>query len=245
MEPRWRLALGRRIRLTVLLLAGIVAGCASTEMAPDSSNPVQPHEVTIDEACGNPTRFPVSQECLNAMGYRYRGLLQHKTDLVMAVWRACPSASPCTTVRNSTPVCQELNTLKSGSAEYEDADSKCKKAYAADYSCNALVNDPEFQRQGDVSADCLEKTASDPNCSSPGAQDGPAGAKRWWVAMHREMACRDRCIPNDANPDCKQAQAAFADFQDRIQKAMLDAQLKAAFVPPQPIFFPPSPQPRP
>ena len=196
----------------------------------------------MNAACGNPTRFPISQECLNATGYRFRPLLQQKSALVMAVWRACPSAGPCEAIANSTPACQEERSLKSGSPQYEDAASKCKEAFAADYSCKALQNDAEFQRQGRVVGECVDKVLSDPKCALPDARDGPEGSKRWNAAESREMACWDRCLPSDADLDCKQAQAALADFQDRVQKAMLDAQLKAAFAPPEPIYFPPTRQ---
>jgi len=67
MERRWRVATVRLIRLTVLLLVIIAAGCASTRTAPESANFVQPHEVTIEEACGKPTRFPLSRECVDTM----------------------------------------------------------------------------------------------------------------------------------------------------------------------------------
>jgi hypothetical protein len=67
MKRRWRVATVRLIRLTVLLLVIIAAGCASTRTAPESANFVQPHEVTIEEACGNPTRFPLSRECVDTM----------------------------------------------------------------------------------------------------------------------------------------------------------------------------------
>ena len=150
---------------------------------------------------------------------------------------------PRLAVANSTPACQKRSTLKSGSSEYEDANSGCKKAYAADYSCNALMNDPEVKRRGQVVGECIERITNDPNCALPTAQDGPEFSKRWNAAEKRHMACWDRCLPDDADPDCKQAQAALGDFQDRVKKAMLDAQLRAAFAPPTPIFFPPSPPP--
>ena len=94
----------RLIRLTVLLLVIIAAGCASTRTAPESANFVQPHEVTIEEACGNPTRFPVSRECVDTMGYPYGSLLQQKSDLLMAVWRACHD-----TRRRSLHRCRKIN----------------------------------------------------------------------------------------------------------------------------------------
>ena len=160
----------------------------------------------------------------------------------MAVWRAChdTDADPCRAVVNSTPACQEFPTLKDGSAEYEDTRSKCAKALKADYSCHAVKNDPEYQRRVRVMFECMKKISNDPTCAYP-AGAVPAGGperKRWFAADQRGLACEDRCLPHDADPDCKQAQAAFADFQDRVKKAMLDAQLKEAFAPPEPIMAP-------
>ena len=163
----------------------------------------------------------------------------------MAVWRAChdTDADPCTAVVKSTPACHELSTLKSGSPQYQDAASKCGKAQKADYSCHAVKNDPEYQRRVRVMFECMKKISNDPTCAGPTAQDLPARSKRWIEASKRDMACLDSCLPDESAPDCEQAQAALSDFQDRVQKAMLDAQLKEAFAPPDPIMAPYQPPP--
>jgi hypothetical protein len=240
----------RRIRLTALLLLSI-AGCASTPTPPESANFVQPHEITLDEACGNPTRFPVSQECLNATGYRYGPLLQQKSNLVMAVWRACPLDDPCSVIRHgvggtpsragvgAAPACQKADALfyKMVTAmtppdpEWDSAERDCKKAQDEDYSCRALQADETYQRQ-------QANIGSEQDCTSKHCSKTLKG--KGWANCYQdcEVAWNE---PTDN--DCQQAQATLADFQDRVQKAMLDAQLKAAFAPPQPIFFPPSPQP--
>lgn len=232
----------RRIRLTVLLLAGIVAGCASAQT---TSNSAQPHTVTIDEACGTPPLWPVPQKCVEMLGYPYGPLAQRKSDLLMAVWRACPSADPCTPVINSTPACQELSNLKYGSPRYQDAASECGKAQDGDYTCNTVKKDPEYRHRDFATIECIEKNDRDPACAYP-AGAPPAGGperKRWNAADQRALACEDRCWPQDADPDCKQAQTALADFQDRVKNAMLDAQLKAAFAPPEPLVAPYQPPP--
>jgi hypothetical protein len=136
------------------LLANIEAGCGSTQTA--DTVPVKPHTVTI-EACGSPTRFPVSPECMSMMDYPYGPLLQQKSNLLMAVWRACPSADPCEPVRKSAPACQKMDTLKAGTAEFEDVRSKCVNAQSLDYSCHALRSDPEVKLRTQTAGNCMEK----------------------------------------------------------------------------------------
>jgi hypothetical protein len=262
MERHWQVAKVRLIRLTALLLVSIAAGCASTPTEPESANLVQPHEVTIEEACGNPTRFPVSQECLNAMGYRYRPLLQQKSDLLMGVWRACFLDDPCTVIREgvggtrvgAAPACQKAYALfdqmvtafaagerdkASPTPEFDSAERDCERAQHEDYSCRALQGDAVYQRQ-------RANVGPENECTSKRC------SKLWKKAEERHdyaeaaLDCDRECEVAWNEPtdnDCQQAKAALADFQDRVQKAMLDAQLKAAFAPPEPIFFPPPPQP--
>jgi len=222
MERRGRVAKVRLIRLKVLLLVSIAAGCASTRTEPESANFVQPHEVTTEDACGTPFRWPLSRECVNTLSLGLNqaqiALLQHKSDLMMAVWRACPSADPCKAVSDATPACHPLT-------DTDQSLKACREAHEADYSCRALENDPIYAQENRAVGNCLNKC--------PSAQVSVIGG------------CFDRCLDLEypGRAECSQAQTNLADFQDRVQKAMLDAQLKAAFAPPEPIFFPPSPQP--
>lgn len=227
----------------VLLLAGFVAGCGSTQTAPDS-NYAEPHKVTIDEACGTPQRWPISQECLNMLSLGINqsqiALLQQKSDLLMAVWRSCPSASPCKAVSDATLACHPLT---------DQSRKACREAQEADYSCRALENDPIYAQRNHAVSKCMKQMFNDPACADPDPNE-KEGSKAWVAALNRSEGCWDRCFRvaptiygSDDNTECSQARAELADFDDQVKKAMLDAHLKAAFAPPQPIMVPYQPPP--
>jgi hypothetical protein len=206
------------LRLALVLFVGIAAGCASKQTTSDPDF-AQPHPVTLDQACGNPTRFPVSQECVSMMEYPYGSLLQQKSDLLMAVWRACPSDNPCMPVLSSTPACRDLESLKPGTTEYKNAGSSCLVAQTQDYSCSRFHNDPEVKLRAEAVSNCVNKC--------PSAPESAFGD------------CFDRCFDFEypAQVECSRAQASLAYFNDRVQKARLDAELNAAFAPPQPLVL--------
>ena len=210
-----------RARWFVVGIMLTLIGCAST--TPPSAPSVA--KSTMDEACGDPVRWPVSRECVNLLGPR-GSLFQEKSDLVMALWRACPTAAPC----GNFEACKKLQSLKVGTKEYESQRAACKSAQMADYSCSALQRDLEFQRQGRVASECLKNVAKDASCNVE-KQHLRVGSKRWKKASAERIACYERCLPGDSTSDCKQAQAHLANFEDRIQKEPLDQASREALVP--------------
>jgi hypothetical protein len=195
-----------RSRWLIVGAALLLMGCASQ---------VAPNRAAIDETCGNPTRFPVSQECVALMGDPDGSLLQRKSDLTMAVWRACPSTDPC----GRLEACQKAESVKPDNPKFETRSDECARAQQTDYSCSSLQKDPEYVRRSQAISECVKNLADDPRCAGPVARHDRPRTKRWKSALAREMACYDRCLPSDSAPDCKQAQAALGDFQDgRVQK---------------------------
>jgi hypothetical protein len=207
-------------------------GCASLMKTTSPTGP-QVAKSTMDEACGNPVRWPISQECVNLLGPR-GSLFQEKSDRVMAVWRACPSAAPC----GNFGACKKLQSLTVGTQEYESQRADCRGAQGADYSCSALQKDPEFQRRGRAASECLKNMANDRHCGKE-KQHFRVGSKRWNQASAQEIACYEHCLPGDSTPDCKQAQADLATFEDRVQHESSDPVL-GELAPPQPIIVPPT-----
>jgi hypothetical protein len=103
-------SLGTAVAVAVIVLAPLLAGCATNTPRITQLQWSEPDAQTqVANACGTPTRFPVSQECVTLMGYPYGALFQRKSDLEMAVWRVC-ATGPCTLVSKETPACQELHT---------------------------------------------------------------------------------------------------------------------------------------
>jgi hypothetical protein len=225
----------------ILVLVGCSPLLDSSETTPQASP-----TVGIDEVCGNPTWFPVSQECVGRMGYPYGTLLKQKSDLLMAVWRSCPSASPCEAVQQATPACLQIRQGRIS----DETTKACHKAQRADHSCGSLLNDPMYKQRDQAEeraiGECLTQIEADPACAYPA--NANLRSKKSLAAWNRADACLDRCLSyqtTDDNPECNQARAKFADFQDRVQKAALDAELKQAFDPPRPIAIPYQPAPQP
>lgn len=240
---------GVRYRLIVVLLVGIAAGCFSTQTVSDSDS-TQPHTVTIDEACGNPTRFPVSQECMSLIG-RFSAVMQRRSDLVMAMWRACPD-NPCSVIEfgvgdtpghtgvGAAPSCQKADALfyqevesnAPPNSELDSAARACEKAQHEDYSCSALQADSVYSRQ-------QANLASEEQCSSKRCGKLIKEANPWLDCERNcELAWNE---PTDS--DCQQARDNLASFNQKVQDAMVNAELRDAFAPPTPVLIsPPSPE---
>jgi hypothetical protein len=221
---RWRRPLSVGTALSLI-------GCASfftsnSRTRPDMS---ASHKQTIDEACGNPTRWPISQDCLNLIDSPQGPLLQQKSDLIMAVRRSCPSADPCALLE----ACQKPDLLGENidTSEWEAQKADCVRSQQADYSCAAIQKDREYRLRQYAVLGCLSKISDNPRCAGPTKRERP-GTRAWNRALDRKTACLNRCLPSDSAPDCRQAEDALDDFQQRVHREVLDAALKAAFSPP-------------
>ena len=227
----------RLLRVEVILLAIVEIGCASNQTVPRPSQP-HPQTVTADKACGNPTRFPVSKGCVNVIGSPYGSLLQQKSDLVMDVWRYCPSSNPCLRL----DACRKLTGIDSGSPELNAQLTNCMRAQQNNYSCSSLQKDPEYVRQQQTTDECLKKMIDDRSCF-PGQRHHP-GSRAWKSEVAHQKACWDRCLPDESMVAvCTHAQAALADFENGLKNAIADAELKQLFKPSEGILVPTAAEP--
>jgi hypothetical protein len=127
--------------------------------------PVGGFEQQLDEACGKPIAYPLGAKCVGLMGSA-GPMLQHRSDLVMRIWRSCPDDNPCYRVTREDPACGGQAPL-AVSDRGAGALDPCQRAQEANYSCAALRNDLvylESIRQASppqaAEADCAEDKKS-------------------------------------------------------------------------------------
>jgi hypothetical protein len=135
---------GASIALTPLLLLG---GCTpgSSPMVKLHGVPVGSFEQQLNEACGQPIAYPLGAQCIGLMGSA-GPMLQHRSDLVMRIWRSCPDDNPCYRVTQTDPVCGGQG-LTAVSDRGGGAGNPCERAQEANYSCAALRNDLVYQQR--------------------------------------------------------------------------------------------------
>lgn len=73
-------------------------------------------------------------------------MLQHRSDLVMAIWRSCPDENPCYQVARTESACSG-QTLTAVSDTGSGAQTSCLKAQQANYSCAALRDDLVYKER--------------------------------------------------------------------------------------------------
>ncbi len=139
MQLPWLRRIGRE------LAAGAIALCApmalsncTAPMAKLHGVPASGFEQQLNEACGRPIVYPLSARCVALMGSA-GPMLEHRSELVMAIWRTCPHDNPCYRITTTDPACtgQELTAVAASSG----AGDPCQRAQQADYSCAALRDD--------------------------------------------------------------------------------------------------------
>jgi hypothetical protein len=99
-------------------------------------------DAQLDDACGQPIVYPLSAKCITLMGSA-GPMLQHRSELVMRIWRSCPEENPCNSVTRTDPACsgQALTPVADIGATGNNA---CQKAQDSNYSCAALRKDPVY-----------------------------------------------------------------------------------------------------
>ncbi len=118
-----------------LALCLLLIGCAAkTTGANTPGVPTGRFEEQLADSCGERVAYPISGKCISMMG-SVGPLLQHRSDLIMAIWRSCPDENPCNRVAANEPAC---------SGQADSAADSCKKVQQADYSCAALLKDPAY-----------------------------------------------------------------------------------------------------
>jgi hypothetical protein len=144
----------------------VLSDCVTTTTQPGVA--AGNFEQQLDDACGKPIAYPLSAKCITLMG-GVGPTLQHRSDLVMRIWRTCPDENPCNQIAKTDPACtgQSANApLTAVSDPAARADDQCQRAQQANYSCAALRNDlvyKESLRQPAAPADPDDSCAENKN----------------------------------------------------------------------------------
>jgi len=107
--------------------------------------PAGSFEQQLDEACGQPIVYPLSPKCIALMGSA-GPMLEHRSELVLAIWRTCPYDNPCYRVTTTDPACtgQGLTAVSDKGSGVGDP---CQRAQQANYSCAALRDDLAYMER--------------------------------------------------------------------------------------------------
>ncbi len=136
----------RIVKASVAVANGLLLMSACTANSRPAANPVSvpasAFEQRLADSCGQPVAYPISAKCVAIMG-SVGPLLQHRSDLIMAIWRSCPGENPCDRVSAAQPACGgQVSPVQR--VDFADGNESCRKAQEADYSCAALLNDPVY-----------------------------------------------------------------------------------------------------
>ncbi len=118
---------------------------SSTPLVKLHGVPASGFEKQLDDACGQPIVYPISAKCIALMG-GVGPMLQHRSDLVMRIWRTCPDDNPCYRVTRTDPACSG-QALTAVSDSGSGAGDQCQRAQEANYSCAALRDDLVYQER--------------------------------------------------------------------------------------------------
>jgi len=123
-----------------VVLSIVLAACSahSRPAADPAPVPVSAFEQRLADSCGQPVSYPISARCVAMMG-SVGPLLQHRSDLIMKIWRNCPAENPCNRIATSQPACGGAQPVSFGTVN-----QSCRQAQEADHSCAALLKDPVY-----------------------------------------------------------------------------------------------------
>jgi len=183
--PHMRAALTTSVLLvSMLLFSG--CGASSQKAGPDASQTQAAIAQRVDfkKRCGDPIRFPISDECAQLAG-NAGPQLRRQSDLTVAMWRACAMIpSSAETIRQEaiargdakTEVGQKMIGEMERTEQHSDspcvaADLRdldcvagnidaCDTARNGDPACSAWLNDNDTQER----IHCLERAEHDPEC---------------------------------------------------------------------------------
>lgn len=197
----------RAALITSFLLVSIVAlsACGSSKHKAEEQARQQAAEQKaaadaeqrFRKLCGDPIRFPISQQCIAMAGPR-GPMLRRQSDLTVALWRAC-SLTPTSaeTIRQevtarggaNTPVSQQLISGMERAEQNSDspcvrADLRdldcvagngdaCAHARSSDPECAAWMNDPDTQAR----IQCLQRAVTNSACANRQQAAGYLGAE--------------------------------------------------------------------
>jgi hypothetical protein len=128
----------------VAALCALLLGACSTASRP-AAHPValpgSSFDQELTDACGQPVAYPISPKCVSMMG-SVGPLLQHRSDLIMKIWRSCPDENPCYRITRTDPACNGAPAAQPVSLG--NSNQSCKEAQETDHSCAALLRDPVY-----------------------------------------------------------------------------------------------------
>jgi hypothetical protein len=220
----------RAASITFLLLVSAIAfcGCGSSSGKNEVVAAAQNPSVTAIDAraefkrrCGDPVRFPITDECVQLAGDQ-GSTLKRLSELSAAVWRACSlTPSSAETIRQElvakggakSPIGQKL--IGEMERTEQHSDSPCVAADLRDLDCVAGNSDA-----------CSNSRDSDPACVA-WTNDGDTQSRLNCInrAVH-DSACIAEASDNSGNGDATAANSisdseAQAEDCRRIEKACL------------------------
>ncbi len=147
MELPWlrRVVTGWVASALAFILMMLVGGCTagSSPMVKLHGVPAGSFEEQLNEACGKPIVYPLSSKCIALMGSA-GPMLEHRSELVMAIWRTCPYDNPCYRITTTDSACtgQGLTAVSDSGVG-----NPCQRAQQANYSCAALRDDLAYMER--------------------------------------------------------------------------------------------------
>lgn len=205
-----------------LLAASILAllACGSSSKDEQAQPPPNPNAAELqakaelrrkrDAVCGNPLRFPVSDECLK-MAQHDAPILIKQNDLTLAVWRNCAlTPASAEAIRRETiakgtadsamgrRIIAEMERTEKNSdspcvrADLNDPDcmagdvNACAQARSNDKACIAWFHDPDTRKR----IQCLGETANSSICAQAAAAESQSDGGPLSDAQQLEDDCR-------------------------------------------------------
>jgi len=205
--------------LLLLVSMAVVQGCGSSSKKAEAdathTQAAQQAAAEFQKRCGDPVRFPISEECVRLAGADGPHL-RRRSDLTVAVWRNCaliPSSAE--TIRQElsakggakTPVGEKMIGEMERTEQHSDspcvaADLRdldcvagnadaCENARNGDPACMAWLNDNDTQQR----LRCIDRAVHDQSCAAkqPAGDEsnGDSGAANYFSdAPAQEEDCR-------------------------------------------------------
>ena len=187
----------------LFILIFVLTGCGSSakkaadeaEQAQAAKNAATQQRAQFEKRCGDPVRFPISDECVRMAGDRGTSL-KKQSDLTVAVWRACAlTPSSAETIRQDliakgsakTTIGQKMIGEMERTEQHSDSpcvvadlhdldcvagnSEACESARNADPSCVAWLNDNDTQAR----IHCISRAVHDQSCMAKAPEAASMG----------------------------------------------------------------------
>jgi hypothetical protein len=226
-----------RLFAIAVFLSNAISGCGSSEKKAEEAAHLQAaagqRRADFAKICGDPIRFPVSDQCVRLAGDQAPSL-RRQSDLTAAVWRACSlTPSSAETIRQQlvakgsaqTPVGQKMIGEMERTEQHSDSpcvaadlrdldcvagnSASCETARKSDSACTAWLADSDTQSR----LRCIERAVHDQACMAKAAPDDSAAANYFSDSPAQAEDCRhiqDACL--HSFDECANAQDALERF---------------------------------